>query len=91
MARARAVRGDYLVIEEGKYPITISGSENGRNVMYYFTTDEIADEILPRTTQEALAVIGAWSDLDWDEMSEALDRIRHESEPTPPIENLDER
>jgi hypothetical protein len=35
---------------------------------------------------EALGLVGAWSDLDWDEMIEALDRIRHESKPTPPIE-----
>jgi hypothetical protein len=24
--------------------------------------------------------------MDWEEMVEALDRIRHESKPTPPIE-----
>jgi hypothetical protein len=29
---------------------------------------------------------GAWSDLDWEEAIDALGRIRHESEPTPPIE-----
>lgn len=34
----------------------------------------------------ALAVIGAWSDLEWDDMADALDRIRHESQPTPPVE-----
>jgi uncharacterized protein (DUF433 family) len=34
---------------------------------------------------EALSLIGAWSDLDWDETIAALDRIRHESKPTPPI------
>ena len=34
----------------------------------------------------ALAVIGAWSDLDWEETAAELDRIRHESTPTPPIE-----
>jgi len=33
-----------------------------------------------------LPVAGAWSHLDWDEMVEALDRIRHDSKPTPPIE-----
>lgn len=29
---------------------------------------------------------GAWSDLDWDEFADELDRIRHESKPTPIIE-----
>ena len=31
---------------------------------------------------------GAWSDLDWDEAEKELDRIRHESNPTPPITDL---
>jgi hypothetical protein len=38
------------------------------------------------TLQAALAVIGAWEDLDWEEFSTELDRIRHESRPTPPID-----
>ncbi len=36
--------------------------------------------------EAALAVIGAWSHLNWDEIANALDLIRHESQPTPPIE-----
>jgi hypothetical protein len=35
--------------------------------------------------KEALDLAGAWSDLDWDDTIAALDRIRHESKPTPPI------
>jgi hypothetical protein len=35
--------------------------------------------------EETLALAGSWSDLDWDEMEQALDRIRHESKPTPPF------
>jgi hypothetical protein len=38
--------------------------------------------------QRALNLAGAWSDLNWDEMQAALDRIRHESQPTPPITDL---
>ena len=41
------------------------------------TDEEIAD---------ALNLAGAWSDLDWKEMAEKLDRIRHASRPTPPVE-----
>ena len=33
-----------------------------------------------------LALARSWSDLDWDEMEKALDRIRHESKPTPLFE-----
>lgn len=36
--------------------------------------------------QRALDLAGAWSDLDGDEMERALDRIRHASPPTPPVE-----
>jgi uncharacterized protein (DUF433 family) len=35
--------------------------------------------------KEALGMVGAWSDLDLSETLDALDRIRHESKPTPPI------
>lgn len=62
--------------------------ENGRRVTYYFVDDESSSDILPPTVDEALSLAGAWSDLDWDEMYEALDRIRHESEPTPPIDDF---
>lgn len=62
--------------------------ENGRNVTYRLVGAETAEAVLPRSTQDAMGVIGAWSDLDWDEMAEALDRIRHESVPPPPIEDL---
>ena len=55
--------------------------------MRYFTDEKAADAAVPHsTTKAALSVIGAWSDLDWEEMVEALDRIRHESKPTPPFD-----
>ena len=56
--------------------------------MRYFTDEEAADKALPENvTEQALSVIGAWSDLDWEDMKAALDRIRHESQPTSPITN----
>lgn len=36
--------------------------------------------------EETLALAGAWSDLDFDDMLEQLDTIRHQSKPTPPID-----
>jgi hypothetical protein len=66
--------------------ISIPFEENGQAMVRYFPSEEAADAALPEsTTQAALNVIGAWGDLDWDEMIEALDRIRHESKPAPPI------
>ena len=61
--------------------------EDSEEVVRYFTDEEAADEGLPYSvTQQALSVVGSWGDLDWDEMEAALDRIRHETPPTPPIE-----
>ena len=38
-----------------------------------------------KAIEETLALAGAWSDLDFDEMLTALDHIRHDSKPTPPL------
>lgn len=38
-----------------------------------------------KAIQETLALAGAWSDLDLEEMLDALDHIRHDSKPTPPF------
>lgn len=61
--------------------------EDGRQVVRYFADEAAADAaVADDATARALAAIGSWSDLDWDETAAALDRIRHESTPTPPIE-----
>lgn len=69
--------------------IGIITEQDGQETVQYFTDEESADAA---TSQDdihaALSVIGAWSDLDWDEMERELDRIRHESKPTPPITEL---
>jgi len=63
--------------------------EDGYEVTRYFVDEAAADAAAGDSAlQAALSVIGAWSDLDWDEMEEALARIRHESQPTPPITDL---
>jgi len=53
----------------------------------YFADDLVDDDAdsVP-VVQAALDAVGSWSDLDWDEVEAELDRIRHESIPTPPIE-----
>lgn len=55
-------------------------------VRYYTSLEDAAADITDEDVQRALALQGAWSDLDWDEMVAELDRIRHESQPTPPID-----
>ena len=44
------------------------------------------DPNLPKSVRDALAMAGSWSDLQDDDEFEALERIRHESKPTPPID-----
>ncbi len=44
------------------------------------------DEALPPSVRTALALGGAWSDLQDDDEFAFFDRIRHESKPSPPME-----
>lgn len=64
-----------LVLEEG-----------GKQVVRYFADEAAADAaVADHALARALAAIGSWSDLVWEETAEALDRLRHESTPTPPV------
>ena len=70
----------------GQPLIGIPFSENGHEVIRYFIDEAAADAaIREQAIQQAVNLAGCWRDLDWDEMEAALDRIRHESPPTPPI------
>jgi cell division GTPase FtsZ len=72
--------------DPGQPLIGVMTEEQGREVVRYFTAEQDADRVLVEdTTQAALALAGAWSDLAWEELEQALDRIRHESQPTPPL------
>ncbi len=68
--------------------IGIPTREGAEEVVRYFTSEEEADQALSldqSSTERALSAIGSWSDLDFDDMLDELDRIRHQSTPTPPI------
>jgi hypothetical protein len=72
--------------DPGQPLIGVMTEEQGQETVRYFTQEQDADRVLAEdTTQTALALAGAWSDLAWDELEQALDRIRHESPPTPPL------
>jgi hypothetical protein len=76
-----------LTVRSNEALIGIVLVENGEEVTHYFVEDMTANVAdVSDVTQAALDAIGAWSDLDWDEMERALDRIRHDSPPTPPFE-----
>jgi hypothetical protein len=64
--------------------------DEGGEVVRYFVDDQADAPVQPSADAlAALAAIGAWSDLDWDELAADLDRIRHESRPTPPPDGED--
>jgi hypothetical protein len=58
-----------------------------QEMVRYFTDEAGAEAGTPETgVERALNVLGAWADLDWDEVEAELDRIRHANPPTPPID-----
>jgi hypothetical protein len=65
--------------------IAIPVEQDGEEEVAYFVSEEAADAAYPDSVHEAIRLAGVWHDLDWDETLQALDRIRHESKPTPPI------
>jgi hypothetical protein len=72
--------------------IAVPTTEGDEEVVRYFASEEEADEALSRGSggvQRALSLIGAWEHLDAEDgpdMLDELDRIRHESKPSPPLE-----
>ncbi|HET8631962.1 MAG TPA: hypothetical protein VFL91_31435 [Thermomicrobiales bacterium] len=76
-----------LVLDERLALVAIPTDEGGRALVRYVADEETTEpEADDRSIREALALAGAWSDLDWDEMERELDRIGHEAPPTPPID-----
>lgn len=60
----------------------------GPDDVRYFKSEEELDAVISQDTiQRVLDLAGAWGDLDVseDELLRALDEIRYESEPTPPL------
>jgi hypothetical protein len=39
-----------------------------------------------RAREKGKSLAGVWRDLAWDDEAEAFDRMRHDTQPTPPIE-----
>lgn len=76
-----------LIVTDDEPLIGIPFGVNGHEVVRYFTSEEAADAAV-REAQPPVsrAVAGVWADLDADEVLDALDRLRHSSVPTPPME-----
>jgi len=86
MAIERLHQGSGCGVRHDQPLLGVPLQEEGQEVVYYFTEEGQADATIPQSaTQEALRLAGAWHDLDWDTMAQALHRIRHESPPSPPL------
>jgi hypothetical protein len=61
--------------------------DGDREIVRYFTDEAEADEALSQSgIAQALSLAGAWKDIDSTEALDELERLRHESRPTPPID-----
>lgn len=82
-------RAEEPLITRGRQPlIGVPIGEGPEDVVRYFTSEEEADLAMARDqsgVQRALSAFGSWSDLNFDDMLDALDRVRHQSKPTPPL------
>ena len=75
-----------LVVPYDQPLIVLPFEIDGREVEHYFADEDAARAaVSDAELQLALDAIGAWSDLDWDELEGALDRKRHETPPAAPI------
>ena len=77
---------DSLLVPLGQPLIIIPFEIDGGEVECYFADEASADAAISTDDLAyALDSIGAWSDLDWDELEGALERNRQEQSPTPPL------
>lgn len=78
-----------LIVRDDQPLIGVLTEEVGHTVVRYFADEEDADAATPpASVQRALSLLGAWSDLDWEQALDELEHIRRESRPTPPITDL---
>lgn len=86
MAQRDSRQDASLVVSDDQPLIGITLVEDGRETVHYFCSERDADDAVSATaTRDALALAGAWADLDWTDLEEGLDRIRHQTPPSPPL------
>jgi hypothetical protein len=87
MARQSDEHAKSIVVKKKQPLIGLLLEEDGGLVERYFSSEEEARAAVAKLRMQAAPdVAGAWSDLDWEDVIRELDRIRHESPPTPPVE-----
>jgi hypothetical protein len=87
MAAERHAENVPALIVRNDQPLVVAACTDDDTQFCYFADDLVDEEAESApVVQAAVDAIGSWSDLDWDDVEAELDRIRHESTPTPPIE-----
>lgn len=87
MPEGQRNRVSTLIVRSDQPLIGIISETDGEEMVHYFTDEAEVDAATPPANmQRALSLLGAWSDLDWEEALDELDRIRHVVPPTPPID-----
>ena len=64
--------------------IAVISERDGHDVVEYFA-DDSGDESVQEASRHEFSMAGVWRDIDSDDFLDGLDRLRHESKPTPPI------
>src|SRR5689334_19784193 len=82
----RPARREGFVARSDQPLVGVLVREDGQEVVYYSAADQPFRSAQDPHVQRALQLAGAWGEGDWDQIADALDRIRHESPPTPPID-----
>ncbi|MBI2848965.1 MAG: hypothetical protein HYX88_02425 [Chloroflexi bacterium] len=86
MAERRRHRQGSLLVRSDQPLIGLILKEDSQEIVRYFAEETEADAAISQdNTRDALSLAGAWSELKWDDMEKGLERIRHESPPSPPI------
>jgi hypothetical protein len=87
MAEPQRFPGPGLTVGRKQMLFAVPVDEHGHEVVRYFTDQADGNsDVEDEGVRQALSVIGAWSDLDWEQALDELDRIRHASPPTPLID-----
>jgi hypothetical protein len=79
-----------LVVRRDRPLIGVPVDDGDGEAVCYFADEQVAGAALGRDRiRRALSLAGAWRSLDSDDALDELDRIRHESRPTPPVDFSD--
>ena len=74
------------IVEEVAATKTPRALKRNNTIVAVLTPVETEKQKNHKAIAETLALAGSWKDLDFDDMIEQLDHIRHDSKPTPPLE-----